>query len=96
MNDPSSTVPVKPIGRPAGTVTLASVKTRQFTTKLARLDFTQADGEVASLKRQFRQEDQALVQQGRQGEIVSRNRRLMGLREGAKTRLVGFGGVRFE
>lgn len=96
MTLPSPIVPGKPIDRRARGVTLLLVKTQRSRSNLARLDLNQADQEVASLKRQFREEDQVLVRQGRQGEIASRNRRLMGLRDGAKTRLVGFGGVRFE
>jgi len=76
--------------------TVMPVKLRQLSSKLSRLDLTQADREVAALKRQFRQEDRALADAGKHDEIVMRNRRLMGLRDGARTRLVGFGGVRFE
>lgn len=76
--------------------TVMPVKLRQLSSKLSRLDLTQADREVAALKRQFRQEDRALADAGKHDEIVVRNRRLMGLRDGERTRLVGFGGVRFE
>ncbi len=69
---------------------------RYLKTKLSRLNLTKADREIAELKAQFRQEDLALVKEGRSGEIALRNRRLMGLADGARTRLVGFGGVRFE
>jgi hypothetical protein len=72
------------------------VKLRHVVTKLSRLNLTKADREIAALKAQFRTEDQELVRQGRGAEIELRNRRLMGLKDGAKTRLVGFNGVRFE
>lgn len=69
---------------------------RHLKTKLSRLNLTKADREVAALKDQFRREDQALTKAGRHEEIAQRNRRLMGLKDGERTRLVGFGGVRFE
>lgn len=72
------------------------VNLRYLKTKLSRLNLTKADREIAELKAQFRKEDLALVKEGRSGEIALRNRRLMGLADGARTRLVGFGGVRFE
>ena len=72
------------------------MKVRHLINKLSRLDLTKADRDVAALKDQFRREDQELAQQGRGGEIVLRNRRLLGIKEGAKGRLIGFGGVRFE
>jgi hypothetical protein len=72
------------------------MKARHLMTKLARLDLTKAAREATALKAQFRREDQELVRQGRGEEIVLRNRRLMGIKDGAKGRLVGFGGVRFE
>ena len=64
--------------------------------KLSRLNLTKADREIVALKAQFRREDAELRRQGRGAEIVARNRRLMGIEEGERTRLVGFGGVRFE
>ena len=48
------------------------------------------------MKEQFRREDRELLAQGRGDEVAARNRRLMGIREGAKGKLVGFNGVRFE
>jgi len=69
---------------------------RHFRTKLSRLDLTKADREVAALKDRFRKEDQALAKAGRHEEIALRNCRLMGLKDGERTRLIGFGGVRFE
>ncbi len=69
---------------------------RYLKTKLSRLNLTKADRDIAELKAQFRQEDLALVKEGRSGEIAVRNRRLIRLADGARTRLVGFGGVRFE
>lgn len=69
---------------------------RRLRTKLSRLDLTKADREVAALKDQSREEDQALARAGRHEEIALRNRHLMRLRDGQHTRLVGFGGVRFE
>ena len=69
---------------------------RHLRTKLSRLNLTKADREIAALKEQFRREDAELRAQGRGAEIVARNRRLMGINEGEKTRLVGYGGVRFE
>ncbi|MBL9219842.1 MAG: hypothetical protein JNG82_15245 [Opitutaceae bacterium] len=80
----------------ASPTTVSSVKVRHILNKLSRLNLTKADREVAALKDQFRREDQELLRQGRGAEIVARNRRLMGIKEGEKTRLVGFGGVRFE
>ena len=82
--------PATPLGSVPG------VNLRRLRTKLSRLDLTQADREVAALKEQFRKEDLALASEGRHDEIALRNRRLMGLRDGARTRLVGYGGVRFE
>ncbi len=73
-----------------------TVKLRHLGTKLSRLDLTGKDREIAALKNRFRDEDQALANAGRHEEIALRNRRLMGLRDGERTRLVGFGGVRFE
>jgi hypothetical protein len=76
--------------------TFPAMKVRHLVNKLSRLDLTKADREVAALKDQFRREDQELARQGRGEEIGLRNRRLMGIKEGAKGRLIGFGGVRFE
>jgi hypothetical protein len=72
------------------------MKLRHRINKLSRLNLTKADREIAALKAQFRAEDQELIRQGRGDEIALRNRRLMGIKDGAKTRLVGFNGVRFE
>ena len=72
------------------------MKVRHLLNKLSRLNLTKADREIAALKDQFRREDLDLLRQGRGEEIVLRNRRLMGIREGAKGKLVGFNGVRFE
>ena len=69
---------------------------RHLRTKISRINLTMADLEVAALKEQFRTEDLALVKGGRHDEIALRNRRLMGLKDGERTRLVGFGAVRFE
>ncbi len=70
-------------------------KVRHSTSKLHRADLTAADRETAELKAQFRREDDELRAQGRGDEIVSRNRRLLGIRAGAKGRLVGVGGKLF-
>jgi len=72
------------------------VKLRHLISKLRRLNFTKAAREATALKDQFRREDRELLAQGRGDEIAARNRRLMGIREGAKGKLVGFNGVRFE
>lgn len=64
--------------------------------KYRRLDLTKADQEVTSLKQQFRRENAELRAQGRGDDIVARNRRLLGIREGAKSKLVGFGGKLFK
>ena len=72
------------------------MKVRHILNKLSRLNLTKADREVAALKDQFRREDAELRKQGRGAEIALRNRQLMGIKEGEKTRLVGWGGVRFE
>jgi hypothetical protein len=90
---PQFATAVDPTASPA---TIVTMKLRHFINKLSRLNLTKADREVAALKVQFRREDQELVRQGRGEEIALRNRRLMGIKEGAKGRLVGFGGVRFE
>lgn len=82
--------------RGVSTANVAPVKLRHFRTKLSRLNLTKADREVAALKDQFRKEDQSLAEAGRHEEIAQRNRRLIGLKDGERTRLVGFGGVRFE
>lgn len=76
--------------------TVSLVKLRHFNTKLSRLNLTKAAREAAALKADFRREDQALAAQGRGDEVWARNRRLMGIKEGARGRLVGFGGTRFE
>src|SRR5690349_3659289 len=88
--------PVIDIDPPSGVARLAAVKLRHFISKLRRLNLTKADREVAALKDQFRREDRELLAQGRGEEVAARNRRLMGIREGAKSKLVGFNGVRFE
>jgi len=72
------------------------MKLSHLRAKLSRLNLTRADREVAALKEQFRKEDLALAGQGKHAEVALRNRRLMGLKDGERTRLVGFGGVRFE
>ncbi len=82
-------------GRTVPTI-VSPVKLRHFISKLRRLDLTQAAREATALKDQFRREDRELLAQGRGDEIAARNRRLMGIREGAKGKLVGFNGVRFE
>jgi hypothetical protein len=80
----------------ASSATVSSMKARHLMTRLARLDLTKAAREATALKGQFRRDDQELLRQGRGDEVVARNRQLMGIKEGEKTRLVGFGGVRFE
>jgi hypothetical protein len=80
----------------ASSSSVVLVNLRHFKTKLSRLNLTKAEREVAALKDQFRKEDQALAKAGRHEEIALRNRRLMGLQDGARTRLVGYSGVRFE
>lgn len=72
------------------------MKLRHLKAKLSRLNLTKAAREAAGLKEQFRREDQELAAQGRGDEVWARNRRLMGIKEGARGRLVGFGGTRFE
>lgn len=52
--------------------------------------------EVAALKAQFRREDEDLRRQGRGAEIIARNRELLGIPEGARGKLVGFGGRFFS
>ena len=90
---PKLATAVDPAARPA---TLTIMKLRHRINKLSRLNLTKADREIAALKDQFRKEDAALRKLGHGAEIALRNRRLMGLEAGEKTRLVGFGGVRFE
>jgi hypothetical protein len=85
-----------PVDPKAFSASFAEVKLRHLRTKLSRLNLTKADREVTALKEQFRKDDLALATDGRHDEIALRNRRLMGLKDGARTRLVGFGGVRFE
>ncbi len=80
----------------ASNSSVMTVKLRHLRTKFSRLDLTRKDREVAALKNRLREEDQALASAGRHEEIALRNRRLMGLGDGERTRLVGFGGVRFE
>lgn len=92
-NPKSAVIDVDPSHRLAR---FGSVKLRHFISKLRRLDLTQAAREATALKDQFRREDRELLAQGRGDEIAARNRRLMGIREGAKGKLVGFNGVRFE
>lgn len=75
---------------------LSGMKPRQATDKVRPLDPTRADREVAALKQQFRREDLAELAQGRGAELTARNRRLLGIREGVKGKLVGFNGVCFE
>lgn len=48
------------------------------------------------MKAQFRREDAALRAEGRGDEIIARNRRLLGIRPGAKGKLAGVGGKLFE
>jgi len=86
----------KPVDPAAVATKVPTVNLRHLKTKLSRLNLTKADREVAALKAQFRREDLALASEGRHDEIALRNRRLMGLKDGERTRLVGFGGVRFE
>lgn len=88
--------PVIDVDPSTGMARFGPVKLRHFISKLRRLNLTKADREVAALKDQFRREDRELLAQGRGDEIAARNRRLMGIREGAKGKLVGFNGVRFE
>lgn len=71
-------------------------KVRNSISKLHRADLTAADRETAVLKEQFRREDEELRAQGRGDEIVARNRRLLGIREGAKGKLIGVGGKLFK
>ena len=86
----------KPVDPAAAVPSVSTVNLRHLKTKLSRLNLTKADREVAALKAQFRREDLELASEGRHDEIALRNRRLMGLKDGERTRLVGFGGVRFE
>jgi hypothetical protein len=90
---PQLATAVDPAVSPA---TVSTVKVRHILNKLSRLNLTKADREIAALKDQFRREDAELRKQGRGAEIALRNRRLLGLQDGEKTRLVGWGGVRFE
>lgn len=69
---------------------------RHFISKLRRLDFCEVDREASALKKQFRCENAKLRAQGRGDVIVARNRRLLGIREEAKSKLVGFNGKLFE
>lgn len=71
-------------------------KARRSTSKHHRADLTAADRETAKLKAQFRRDDEELRAQGRGDEIVSRNRRLLGIPEGASGKLVGVGGKLFK
>ena len=84
---------VDPAASPA---MVSTMKVRHILNKISRLNLTKADREIAALKDQFRREDRELLRRGRGAEIVDRNRKLMGLQEGEQTRLVGFGGARFE
>jgi hypothetical protein len=86
----------KPVDGSTAAATIPTMKLSHLRTKLSRLNLTKADREVAALKEQFRKEDLALAGQGKHAEVALRNRRLMGLKDGERTRLVGFGGVRFE
>jgi hypothetical protein len=86
----------KPVALAAAVTNVPTVNLRHLKTKFFRLNLTKADREVAALKAQFRREDLALASDGRHDEIALRNRRLMGLKDGDRARLVGFGGVRFE
>ena len=72
------------------------MKLRHLITRLSRLNLCKGTRETSALKAQFRAEDLELVRQGRGDEIAIRNRRLMGIADGAKTRLVGYNGVRFK
>ena len=72
------------------------MKLRHLKKKISRINLTKADREMAALKEQFRREGQALADADGHEKIALRNRRLMGLKDGARTRLVGFAGVRFE
>lgn len=72
------------------------MKLRHLKTRISRLNLTKAAREASALKVQFRREDQELAAQGRGDEVWTRNRRVMGISEGARGRLVGFGGTRFE
>jgi hypothetical protein len=76
--------------------TFIPVKLRQVRTKLSRLNLNKAAREAVALKEQFRREDRELAAQGRHAEIWARNRRLMGIKDGERLRLIGFGGARFE
>ena len=87
---------MQPVDPAAFAASVPNVNLRHLKTKLSRLNLTKADREVAALKEQFRKEDLAVTNDGRHEEIALRNRRLMGLKDGERTRLVGFGGVRFE
>lgn len=88
--------PVIDIDRPTGVSRFTPVKLRHFISKLRRLDLNKSAREATALKEQFRREDRELLAQGRGDEVAARNRRVMGIREGAKSKLVGFNGVRFE
>lgn len=69
---------------------------RQTIGKRRRQDLTRVDRQVTAMKAQFRREDLVELAQGRGEELTARNRRLLGIREGAKGKLVGFNGIRFE
>lgn len=84
------------VDRSSLTSNLSFVNLRHLKTKLSRLNLNKAAREAAALKTQFRREDLALAAQGKEDEIWARNRRLLGIRAGAKGKLVGFNGVRFE
>ncbi|MBL9219412.1 MAG: hypothetical protein JNG82_13040 [Opitutaceae bacterium] len=64
------------------------MKLRHFLSKFHRLCPIDAGRETA-LKELCRGEDRELLAQGRGYEIVARNRRLMGIRDGAKAKLGG-------
>lgn len=55
-----------------------------------------AKDDIGEMKAQFRREDAALRAEGRGDEIIARNRRLLGIRPGAKGKLAGVGGKLFE
>lgn len=70
------------------------MKWRHVLTKISRLNLTAAAREAATLKAQFRREDEELYRQGRGDEVLADRRKNLGIAPDGKTELVTVNGVR--
>lgn len=74
----------------------ADVNLNRLSTKLARLNFTEAAREASALKAQFRREDEELYRQGRGSEVWTDRKKLLGGSAMDRAEVLTVNGVRIK